>query len=180
MADFEEKSVQAIRKRLNSGDPPEDCLRDAVGAFDSFMAQFAKELARTIPMTERRRQRLQTQSFHDLKDMRATFNDWFDIDVCLGMKEVECRYVEIMFHRRHVYEHNGGEVDQHYLDRSGDTTVRLKQHIHETQQGAHDLLSPLVKMARNVHRGFHELLPPIPEPITAFEKRKARIAQSSG
>jgi hypothetical protein len=38
----------------------------------------------------------------------------------------------------------------------------------------------LVKMARNVHNGFHELLPPIPEPITAFEKQKARIAQSSG
>jgi len=96
------------------------------------------------------------------------------------MKEAECRNVEIMFYRRHVYEHNGGEVDQQYLDRSGDTTVRLKQHIHETQQGAHDLLSSLVKMARNVHSGFHELLPTIPEPITAFEKRKARIAQSSG
>ena len=180
LANFEEQAVQAIRQRLNSGGSPEDCLRDAVAAFDSFMAQFAKELARLTPMTERRRQRLQTQSFHDLKDMRATFNDWFDIDVCTGMKEAECHNVEIMFYRRHLYEHNGGEVDQQYLDRSGDTTVRLKQHIHETQQGAHDLLSSLVKMARSVHSGFHELLPTIPEPITAFEKRKARIAQSSG
>ena len=56
LADFDEQTVQAIRKRLNSGDPPEDCLRGAVAAFDSFMAQFAKELARMTPMTERRRQ----------------------------------------------------------------------------------------------------------------------------
>jgi hypothetical protein len=40
-----------------------------------------------------------------------------------------------MFMRRHVYEHNGGEVDQQYLDASGDTTVRLKQHIRETREG---------------------------------------------
>ncbi|OTP74276.1 hypothetical protein [Caballeronia sordidicola] len=38
------------------------------------------------------------------------------------------------FHRRHVYEHNGGEVDERYLKESGDTTVWLKQHIHETQE----------------------------------------------
>lgn len=77
----------------------------------------------------------------------------------------------------HVYEHNGGEVDQKYLDNSGDATVRLKQHIHETRQGAHDLLSSLVKMARNVHGTFHELIPPIPEPIKAFEEKKARMAK---
>lgn len=82
-----------------------------------------------------------------------------------------------MFHRRHVYEHNVGEVDQKYLDDSGDTTVRLKQHIHETQQDAHSLLNSMVKMAQNVHSTFHELFPPIPEPIKAFEQEKARMAR---
>lgn len=75
-----------------------------------------------------------------------------------------------------VYEHNAGEVDQKYLDESGDTTVRLKQHIHETQEDAHRLSGTLIKMARNVHGGFHELFPPIPEPIKAFEERKARMS----
>jgi hypothetical protein len=32
-------------------------------------------------------------------------------------------------------------------------------------------------MARNVHNAFLELLPPMPEPIKAFEERKTRIAQ---
>jgi hypothetical protein len=179
LEDFEDETIPTIRKRLNSGDAPEDCVRDGVASFDSFMAQVGKELARMVPLTERRRHRLSTQSFHDLHEVRSTLREWFDIDVCAGMKDDEIRVVELMFHRRHVYEHNGGEVNQKYLDKSGDTTVRLKQHIRETQQGAHGLLGSLVKMARNVHSVFHELFPPIPEPIKAFEDKKARIAKYS-
>ena len=81
-----------------------------------------------------------------------------------------------MFYRRHLYEHNGGEVDEKYLAKSGDTTVRLKQVIRETQEGAHVLLGTLVKMARNLHTGFHELIKFEPGPIRAFEDKKKRVA----
>lgn len=177
MADFDGQTVPTIRDRLTAGNAPEDCVRDAVSSFDSFVAQYAKQLAEMVPLTEHRKNRLLKQRFHNLTEVRETFRNWFDIDVCAGMKEDECRFVSLMFHRRHVYEHNGGEVDQRYLDDSGDTTVRLKQHIHETQQDAHTLLGSLLKMARNIHSGFHELFPPIPEPIKAFEENKARMAK---
>jgi hypothetical protein len=81
-----------------------------------------------------------------------------------------------MFHRRHVYEHNGGEVDQKYLDDSGDSTVRLKQHIHETREDIHILLGTVNRIVRNLHEGFHALVPTLPEPIKMFADRKARIA----
>jgi len=126
-------------------------------------------------MTDRRKKRLSTQRFHNIEEVCATFKDWFDIDIFAGIKENECRVVAMLFHRRHVYEHNGGEVDQKYLDNSGDSTVRLKQHIHETKQGVHDLLSSLLKMVRNIHCTFHELFPPIHGPIKAFEDKKARM-----
>jgi hypothetical protein len=177
LADFEGQTVPTIRDRLNAGNTPEDCVRDAVASFDSFMAQVAKQLAAMVPLTERRKKRLSTQRFHNLQEVRETLKNWFDIDACAGMKEDECSSAALMFHRRHVYEHNGGEVDQKYLDDSGDTTVRLKQHIHETQQDGHSLLNSLVKMARNIHGTFHEIFPPIPEPIKAFEAKKTRIAE---
>jgi len=128
-------------------------------------------------MTEHRKNRLLRQRFHDLEEVRLTFKNWFDIDLCAGMKESECSFAAKMFHRRHVYEHNSGEVDQRYLDNSRDTTVRLKQHIHETRQDTHSLLDSLVKMARNVHRAFHEMFPPAAGPIKAFENKKARMAR---
>jgi hypothetical protein len=163
LADFEGQTVPSIRERLNAGNPSEDSLRDAVASFDSFVAQVAKQLVEWVPMTERRKHRLTKQRFHDFEEVRAAFKDWFDIDVCAGMSAAECLSVALMFQRRHVYEHNGGEVDQKYLDDSGDTNVQLKQRIHETKQGVHNLLGSLVKMARNIHGTFHELLPPIPE-----------------
>jgi hypothetical protein len=66
------------------------------------MAQVAKELVEIVSLTERRRRRLATQSFHDLEEVRSTFRDWFDIDICAAMKDDERRAVELMFHRRHV------------------------------------------------------------------------------
>ena len=101
-------------------------------AVQTFMAQIAKQLAEMVPLTVSRKNRLLSQRFHDLEKARTQFKDWFDIDACTGMKQDECDFAAKMFHRRHVYEHNGGEVDQRYLDVSNDTTVRLKQHIRET------------------------------------------------
>ncbi len=177
LADFEESTVPTLRKHLNQSIAPEDCVSDAVAAFDSFMAQVAKQFVELVPLTKLRKNRLSKQRFYDLDEVRKTFKSWFDIDMCAGMQEDECRFVARMFYRRHVYEHNSGEVDQKYLDDSGDTTVVLKQHIHETQKDAHSLLGSLVKMARNIHSTFHELFPPFPGPIKAFEDEKARIAK---
>lgn len=176
LAEFELKTVPTIRERLNGEHAPEDCLRDAVASFDSFTGQMAKQLAALVPLTNNRRTRLIKQRFHNLNELYEIFHSWFDINVRAGMKDSEFNSVAIMFHRRHVYEHNGGEVDQCYLDSSGDTTVQLKQHIRETKKDVHDLLASLVKMARNIHSTFHEIFPPRPEPIKYFEEKKARMA----
>lgn len=177
LADFEMVTVLAIRDRLKFGALPQDCVRDAVASFDSFVAQYAKQLATLVPLTDTRVNRLTKQRFHNLNDARNIFRNWFDIELCSGMQDSECRDVELMFHRRHVYEHNGGEVDQKYLDDSGDTTVKLKQAIRESQGTAHDLLGSLLKMAKNLHKGFHVLFPPLDGPIHAFEEKKKRLAQ---
>ena len=177
---FETKIVPAIRERLNKGDPPEHCLRDGVSAFDTFIAQYARQLAVHVRMTKRREDRLQNQRFHDITELRSLFKEWFDIDVCAGMKELECQNVIIKFLHRHLYEHNGGQVDKKYLDNSGDTSVILGQLIRETQKDTHDLLGSLVKMARNIHNGFHELLPPVQAPIQALKDKQERLRKHRG
>ena len=176
LQDFELGTIPALRARLNEGQGPEGCVRDAVAAFDSLTGQLAAQLIRLVPMTKRRKTRLEKQRFHDLGEVREIFAQWFDVDICAGMKDPECAAVARMFLRRHVYEHKGGEVDQVYLDRSGDTSVVLKQRIHETREDTHDFLGSLVKMARNMHNWFHELFPPLEGPIKALQEKKARMA----
>ena len=176
LAEFENELIPTIREQLNSGSAPEDCVRDAVSSFDSLSRLVGKELAELVPMSQRRKQRLSTQGFHGLSDMAEILRTWFDIDIFSRVGEGEQARTVLMFHRRHIYEHNVGEVDQKYLDDSGDTTVRLKQHIRETRHDVHEFLGSLVKLFRNLHHGFHEVIPPLDEPIQAFEEKKARMA----
>lgn len=178
LAEFENTTAIAIRERLNTDAPPQDCVRDSVAAFDTLVSQYAKQLAEQVPMTSRRITRLTKYSFHDLDETRKLLRDWFDIDICSGIKEADVTQARMMFYRRHLYEHNGGEVDEKYLEKSSDATVRLKQVIRETQEGAHALLGTLTKMARNLHAGFHELIEVMNEPIHAFEEKKKRIEAS--
>ena len=175
--DFEINSIPAIREQLNSGSLPEDCIRNAVASFDSFATQIAKALENLIPLTPRRKKRLQNLRFHNIEEVETMFREWFDIDIKKEINDREWQKIVLMLLRRHVYEHNGGEVDQKYLDKSGDTSVRLKQRIHESKQNAHDFLGSLVKMARNLHLGFHEIIPPISEPIEWFSKKLIRRTQ---
>ena len=174
LMEFENSVVPEIRAQLNAGSLPEDCLRNAVALFESFVRQVGMQLANLVPMSRRRKQRLLKQGFHDLSEVSRILLTWFDINIFSGISENERERTILMFHRRHVYEHNAGEVDQKYLDDSRDTTVQSKQHIHETRKDVHDLLGFLAQMFWNLHSGFHEILPPLDEPIRAFEERKRR------
>jgi hypothetical protein len=177
LRDFKTDTVPAIRTELNNGGVPEDAVKSIVSAFDTFVGQYAKQLAALVPMTNRRFNRLTKQRFQDLTDVQDLFRDWLDIVLCDGVSAADEQFARRMFMRRHVYEHNGGEVDQQYLDKSGDTTVRLKQHIRETREDAHRLIGLVNKIATNLHNGFHQLLPPRAAPIKAFAEKKARIEQ---
>jgi hypothetical protein len=177
LEEFEGATIAAIRDRLNTGALPHDCVRDTVAAFDSFVAQYARQLAQQVAMTPRRIVRLTRYSFHDLDEVRGILRDWFDVDLCNGMKDSEVESVRLMFLRRHLYEHNGGEVDQKYLDKSGDKSVRLKQLLRETKEAAHALMGAVVKMARNLQAGFHMLIEVDEGPIRAFSDKKKRVAE---
>ena len=52
----------------------------------------------------------------------------------------------------------------------GDSSVRPEQTLRETQESAHRLAGLVTKIARNLHRGFHEILPPESAPIAAYAK----------
>lgn len=106
------------------------------------------------------------------------FKDIFDIDILDGISSTDVNFGTLMFHRRHVYEHNGGEADAKYLADSGDTTVREKQTLRETQESAHRIAGLVQRFATNLHRGFHDIFPPRPEPIERHARHQEMIAQS--
>lgn len=166
-----EKTIQGIRDRVNSGGPYETCVKEAVAAFDSFAGQYAKQLLARVPLTPARKSRLERAHFHNLATASEIFRVIFDIDILSGVSAEDVAFATLMFHRRHVYEHKGGEADEKYIADSGDQ-VRLKQALRETQESAHRTSSVVVKFAANLHKGFHELFPPLEEPIQWHNRRK--------
>lgn len=149
-----------------------NAVRDAVSAFDNLVGQYTKQFLELVPLSKRRGERLQRGRFHDLGAIDDVLQ-WFDINVLMGLASGEITFLRRMFLRRHIYEHKGGEVDQAYLDASGDTSVRLKQHISESLEDIHRLINGLDRMAQRLHDGFHELLQPLEGPIRAYEERLA-------
>jgi hypothetical protein len=171
-----EATAQLLRDRINGGGSYESCAKDAVAAFDTFAAQYAKQLVDRVPITPARRDRISGMRFHNLETVAERFGTIFGIELLLGFSDEDIQFGKTMFHRRHVYEHNGGEADEKYIEDSGDTSVRPKQLLHETQESAHRIVSIALRLAANLHRGFHEIFPPLEEPIRWEAQRKKAMA----
>ena len=154
-----EKDINDIRYKIKEGHSYEACVRNAVSAFDSYVRQIAKQLATRVPLTAERRKEWLKKKFHNLKPCSEDFNTIFDIKVFKQFKKDDIDFAILMFHRRHVYEHNGGEVDEKYIRDSGDTSVRPKQIIRESSETSLRIADLVIKMSKNIHNDFHDIFP---------------------
>jgi hypothetical protein len=174
--ELEANIIPAIRQRVNEGAVSGSTLREIGSAFDSFVSQYVKQLLVGVPMTPARKNRLQNTRFHNLTSVAEELKGTFGIDLFSGLKAGDREHASLMFRRRHVYEHNGGQVDERYLQESGDTTVRLNQALREHAGSLHRFANSIAQMGRNLHEGFSQIFPPEEGPIRAFQAQKARMA----
>jgi hypothetical protein len=165
---FGEKTVPGIRSRINSGGPYEACAKEAVAAFDSFIGQYADQLVKRVPMTPGRKARLEKMRFHDFQTVERDMREIFDINITNNLTDDDKAFAKRMFHRRHIYEHRGGEADQKYINDSGEGNVRVGQALRETVDSAHRTVNVVLKMAHNVHDGFHEIFLVDKRPIERY------------
>ena len=172
-----EAEMSAVRKRIDEKSY-EGALSDMVSAFDSFARQLAKQLATQVPMRTKRRAALERALFHNLKPRVNELSAWFDINLFDGLKPDDIAFITRMFLRRHVYEHNGGEVDERYIKESGDDTVRLKQRIHETSESTSRSANLIEILGHNYKVGFDEMFPAVETPIRYEEHRKQMMRRS--
>ena len=169
--------IAASKKRIDE-ESYEGALSDMVSAFDSFARQLAKQLAARVPMRTKRRMALERVLFHNLKPRADELIAWFDINLFEGLKSDDVAFITRMFIRRHVYEHNGGEVDERYIRDSGDTSVRPKQRIRETNESTSRAANLIETIGHNFKAGFDEIFPSVGTPIRHEEHRKQMMRRS--
>jgi len=169
--------LPSLRDRINAGGAYEGCVRDAVAIFDSFVGRYVKLLLELVPLMSSRRKRLENKRFHNLRSVDTGLKEIFGIDILDGLSSDDIGFAERMFHRRHIYEHRGGEADEEYITNSGDNAVRPKQALHETVESAHRIVGVVQKMASNLHGAFHEIFPPEQRPIEGHRRNQELAKQ---
>ena len=129
-------------------------------------------------MTQARKNRLQAARFHNLAAVTAELRGTFDINIMAGVSAEDEKFGALMFYRRHVYEHNGGEADAQYIEQSGDNAVRLKQALRESKESAHRIVGLVMRMAKNLNQGFHEIIPVEERAIARHKEYLQRVIDS--
>ena len=171
-------ALVGIRERMNEKKlEPAEALKQAISEFDSVGRDFVAQLATRTPMKESRRKRAQKLLFHNIDGIQALLEPAFDIDVLRGFADRR-DFIRMMFHRRHVYEHDGGVATAFYVAESGDPDAEEGILIRESRENVHKLIGLLERMSENIETDFHEIFPPESFCIEIERRRRARMAVS--
>lgn len=168
-----EQDIESIRKELNAGSKTTTALKEAVDVFDAVGRNLARQLVAHVPMTPARRQKWERANFQQIEKVAEDLRRDFDVDMLkkIGLSEVS--HAKLMFHRRHVYTHNGATVDQKYIDDSGDTSVSVGQLLKgEKKEDIIKMTQTVVKMTRNLRDGFHSIIPVEAQHVSDHAGRK--------
>lgn len=152
-------ALEEVRNQLVKGFiTPEDVTKKAVSEFDSSSRDYVAQLVKNIPMKEARRNQLEQLLFHNLEKFDEMLKSFFGINMLQGMEQ-ERNFVNMMFLRRHVYEHNGGVATERYVRESGDQSIEEGLIIRETAENAHKLIGILNRMTKTFNNDFNEIFP---------------------
>jgi hypothetical protein len=117
--------------------------------FEVFGRDMLRELS-LLPAAPSRRKKILELSFQNPKSAAETLKTWFEFDILRGVDEGERDFLHKMFNRRHLFAHNGGRVDQEYLNRTGDSTVRLNEVLRVRSKEVRRLLALVRRLAENL------------------------------
>lgn len=167
--------INAIRAGVNAGTSTTTALKEAVDAFDSVGRNYARQLTSLVPMTPIRKKKWERANFAQIETVAKNLKDDFDIDILKRIDAAHIEHAKRMFCRRHLHAHRGGVVDQMYLDESGDTTVHLGLLLKETREDVIGVTQAILKVAKNLHEGFHSIIPVHQKPIDIHITQQARL-----
>jgi hypothetical protein len=145
----------------------EEMTKSIVGDFEFFARHLRLKLL-DLPMTQNRRERLLGLNFQRPLQANESLLEWFDVGILTWpgdatspgrqVPDSDLPFVKKMIQRRHILIHNGGIVDQEYLDHSGDCGVQLGERISVTSKEITRFLSCIrvfaENLADNIELGF--------------------------
>jgi hypothetical protein len=164
-----EQTKSTVSDRKERGEIWEEMTKTSLSEFEALARHVRSKLLRFL-MTPNRRKRLEELNFQKPLQADEELEKWFDIGVMEwagdttnpGRKvpQSDLPFIKKMVQKRHILIHNGGTVDQAYLDLSEDTQVRLGERIRVGSNEAKRFIECVRDMGANlldnVEYGFSE------------------------
>jgi hypothetical protein len=143
----------------------EEITKACVSDFEPLGKHLRRKLL-CFPMTPKRRKQVEELSFQQLVRTNDLMQQWFDIGMlewagnaaapAVKVAQSEVSFIKMMVHKRHILVHNGGLVDQEYLEHSGDDSVRLDERIRINRREAIRFVEAVRVMAANLLNNVEE------------------------
>lgn len=131
-------------------------LSRCISDFEAMARDLQSQLA-LLPATPKRKKEIAGMSFQNILKANEYLLHWFGFDVLFRVSDEDKEFLNRMFNRRHVLTHNGGRIDQEYLDNTGDTTVKLNYKISVRSKEIRRLIPLLRTVAQNLFQGFESI-----------------------
>jgi hypothetical protein len=131
---WEELETEFRRADVEIQDPHErekawkSLLPRFVSAFEAMAGDVRTQLLR-LPMTVKRRKEVENLSFQRIIEAEERLRSWFAIEIFDGLKQDDGQFLNREFNRRHLLIHTAGRVDEDYIKKTKDESVRLNQTI---------------------------------------------------
>lgn len=164
-----EETKRTVSDRRERGEMWEDMTVKSLSNFEALAKHLRIRLLR-FPMTPKRRKQLEELNFQRPFHADQSLVQWFDIGVLKWagndtnpqrkIPDSDLPFIKKMIQKRHILMHNGGLVDQDYLDHSGDTQARLNERVSVCSDEAKRFIQSVRGMGANlmdnVEDGFSE------------------------
>lgn len=155
---FIEKNLENLKKieiNDNAADL-EDCLKNVVSDFEA-MAKDVNSIITTYPHTNKRRADLKRINFQHIQETSEKYKNWLDIEIFENLTKADVEFILKMFNIRHLLVHNAGIVDEKYIQRTNDRSVRIKQRIRVAQEDVLKFSNLMNVVSQNIYLGFCEI-----------------------
>lgn len=120
----------------------ENCIKDIISAFQKFaMESFNKKCKKKV----------RPNDFQIVEKGSNLFEENYGNGYDEWLTSTEISFMNLMFQRRHILEHNNGIVDAKYIQKSGDRTYSVGQRIVCKKDNVLNLLNIIKKLSDNIY-----------------------------
>jgi hypothetical protein len=120
----------------------ENCLEDAVSAFDGFGREHCRSTIADI-------------SFQNITRARDRLANGHGVDISNGLSASEWSFVVTQFQKRHLLAHTLGVVDQDYVGKTGTSSSMIGKKVQISEDDVRCLVSHLEKVSDTLCAGIH-------------------------